>query len=166
MVSWDRASGEVNWHVSCFAGVGRTCQEGFMMIRKALLPCCLLGVLLPALFCACVLPDFNAFAAAGKQEMVSIATDQLTLLWDPPAGSVDHYTVYFRIHGTSGWTSLGNAPADPVPQFTVAHSLLGDGEFDFAVTAVDAEDRMSSYHSSLDATAQPTSGWYIRWHTE
>ena len=95
--------------------------------------------------------------------MVTITTNQLTLQWDVPAGAVDHYTAYYRVHGSSDWITLADVPADPQPEYTVAHSVVGDGEFDFAVVSVDASDQRSTYHTSLDTTAQPQSGWYVSW---
>lgn len=115
---------------------------------------------------ACVLPNCTVFLEEGKSEMVTVSADQIVLLWDPPASAVDHYTVYFRIHGTPDWVVLGDAAADPQPQFTVKHSDVGDGEFDFAVVAVDASAQMSAYHTSLDNTASPETGWYVSWYVE
>jgi hypothetical protein len=89
--------------------------------------------------------------------MVMIATEQLTLLWDAPLGAVDHYTVYYRVHGSSDWITLADVPAAPLPEYTAAHSVVGDGEFDFAVVSVDAAAQRSPYHTSLDTTAQPQS---------
>ena len=31
------------------------------------------------------------------------------------------------------------------------------------VVAVDASDQMSAYHTSLDDTADPKTGWYVSW---
>ena len=72
------------------------------------------------------------------------------------------YQVYFRIHGTADWVQLGEAPAAPAPQYTVLHTTLGNGEFDFGVIAV-YDTSQSSRHTSLDASASPTTGWYLRW---
>jgi hypothetical protein len=40
---------------------------------------------------------------------------------------------------------------------------LGNGKFDFAVSAVNAAGKASSLHTSLDASAIPFGGWYIVW---
>jgi hypothetical protein len=96
--------------------------------------------------------------------MVSITTEQLTLQWDVPMGAVDHYTVYYRVHESADWIVLADVPADPQPEYTAAHSAVGDGEFDFAVVTVDASAQRSAYHTSLDTTAQPQTAWYISWY--
>ncbi len=125
-----------------------------------------LGPLLLAMLSACVLPDFSAFAGPtpDKGELVTITAEQLTLIWDAPLGAVDHYTVYYRVHGSSDWITLADVSAAPQPEYTAVHSVVGDGEFDFAVVSVDASAHRSAYHSSLDVTAQPKSGWYVSWY--
>ena len=40
---------------------------------------------------------------------------------------------------------------------------LGDGDFDFAITAENTAGESSNLHISLDPTAQPPSGWFLRW---
>jgi hypothetical protein len=127
----------------------------------------MLGPLLLAMLSACVLPDFSAFTPPDNGgvngELVTITTGQLTLLWDVPLGDVDHYTVHYRVHGSSDWTMLADVPAAPQPEYTILHSVLGDGEFDFAVVTVDGAAQKSTYHTSLDTTAQPQTGGYVSW---
>lgn len=66
---------------------------------------------------------------------------------------------------SGGWNLLVEIPATPHPALTIKHSDLGDGEYDFAVRAVNSNDVASSIHSSLDASANPFGGWYILWFT-
>jgi hypothetical protein len=87
----------------------------------------------------------------------------ITLLWNPPSGDPPvAYRVFFRIHGTADWVQLGEIPASPDPQYTVQHSTLGNGEYDFGVLAV-YDSAQSSLHTSLDPSAEPTTGWYLKW---
>jgi hypothetical protein len=117
-----------------------------------------------ALLHACVLYDYNAFAkAASKAVLVKSDAEQFTLSWDPSSGDVAGYKVYFRIHGSTEWVLLGNVPAGSEPEMVVLHSTLGDGEYDFAVAAVDSSGHASSLASSLDTTADPSTGWYLQW---
>ena len=95
--------------------------------------------------------------------MLLITTNTLTLQWDAPVSAMDHYTVYYRVHESTEWVALGNAPADPQPEYTILHSTVGDGEFDFAVASVNASAKTSDYHTSLDKTAQPENGWFVLW---
>mgnify|MGYP001045096978 CR=1 FL=1 len=46
---------------------------------------------------------------------------------------------------------------------TVAAVAAEFGVYRFAVVSVDASDLRSTYHTSLDTTAQPQSGWYVSW---
>ena len=137
-----------------------------MNMKRVSLQFWLLVILLFTMLSACVLPDCTVFLKQGKSELVTVTADKIVLLWDAPASAVDHYTVYFRIHGTSDWVELADVPADPNPEYTIQHSTVGDGEFDFAVVAVDAADLRSSYHTSLDTTASPQTGWYVSWYVE
>ena len=101
----------------------------------------------------------------GPNDISSTAT-QVTLLWDPPAAGASQvvsYTVSYRAHGTSTWNLLATIPATAQPSFTVLRSAVGPGVFDFAVAAVDSGGTSSTLHTSLDPTADPTSGWYLSW---
>jgi hypothetical protein len=131
-----------------------------------------LWLLLPLTFfslllCACPLYNPAAFIQhRTAQDQISINTSQATLQWDPPpsgASAVVSYMVSYRIHGTSTWNTLASVPASSQPEYTVLRSALGIGSFDFAVVAVDLTGASSPLHTSLDPTADPTSGWYLTW---
>jgi len=101
--------------------------------------------------------------ATDPQEVSSTAAE-VTLAWDPPPSSIAAYRVLFRIHDCSSWYSLDDdLAAEPAPEFTVQHTAVGSGIFDFGVIAVDAEDAESAMHLSLETTAQPDTGWYLVW---
>ena len=108
--------------------------------------------------------EFLEDPAAGlKGATPAMATaDQVVLAWDAPPGLVQSYRVYFRIHGETDWVLMEEIPAVPSPQYTVLHSTLGNGQFDFGVIAVYASDE-SAVHTSLDQTASPQTGWYLEW---
>ena len=82
-----------------------------------------------------------------------------------PPLAVATYRVYWRPHVSGVWNLLVEIPATPHPALTIKHSDLGDGEYDFAVRAVDTNGGVSGFHSSLDASAIPFGGWYILWFT-
>jgi hypothetical protein len=116
---------------------------------------------------ACALYNPTAFIKSKDvpQEKLSEAA-QITLQWDPPASGgsqVVSYAVSYRIHGTSPWQSLATIPAIAQPSYTVLRSVIGTGTFDFAVASVDSSGQTSPLHTSLDPTADPTSGWYLSW---
>ena len=100
---------------------------------------------------------------------IALAATQTTLAWDPPASGASQvatYTVSYRIHGTSTWTTLASVPASTTPSYTVPRSSLQPStttSFDFEVVAVSTTGVTSPPHTSLDPTADPTSGWYLTW---
>jgi hypothetical protein len=101
---------------------------------------------------------------------VRVASKTLTLEWDPPAVqfptaplALSSYRIYCSLHAARQWSRIGEIPASTRLQFTIHHADLGDGAFDFAVTAVDVVGGESSLHTSLDTTADPTGGWYVLW---
>jgi len=107
--------------------------------------------------------------AADSREIV-YQSPRLTLAWDPPISSVAgttteiaKYYLYFRERGSLSWWYLGAAAASPHPQYTVHHQRLGDGFWEFAVSAVTAQGGASDRHSSVDECADPFGGWFVFW---
>ena len=104
------------------------------------------------------------------QQMIRVKSTILTLAWDPPvanpglgATSVSKYRIYYSNHGASEWVLLDEIDSTVNPQYTVSHGTLGDGVYDFAVSAVTSSGQESSYHTSMDAAANPMTGWYAWW---
>jgi hypothetical protein len=131
-------------------------------VRLLLLP----FLILVSFLSGCALYDPTAFlkgSPAAKAIVVESSADQVTLQWDPPASEVTKYIVSFRIHGETNWVPLGEVPASPAPEFPVQYAVLGDGDFDFAIIAENSVGEQSNVHISTDPTAQPPSGWYLRW---
>jgi hypothetical protein len=149
-------------------GFGVESKDIIMKIKVRLL-LLFLFFLLVGFLSGCVLYDPTAFlkgtAPAATAVMVESSADQIVLQWDPPASAVTKYIVSFRIHGESNWVPLplGEIPASPLPEFPVQYADLGDGDFDFAIVAENAVGEKSNVHISLDPTAQPPSGWFLRW---
>lgn len=97
-------------------------------------------------------------------------SNEITLEWDPPAlrletgpMAIESYNVYYRVHNTETWNLLDTIDAVPYPNYTIQHSLLGDGLFDFSVSAVAENGEESNLHSSVDPNADPVGGWYLLW---
>jgi hypothetical protein len=102
---------------------------------------------------------------------VEVYGSEVTLAWDTPPSDVETYRVFFRIHDDDTWYELTDPenPDDPLivapnPEYTVVHSRVENGVFDFGVTAVSPEEQESSRHTSLDITAQPDTGWFLIWN--
>ncbi len=100
---------------------------------------------------------------------VVVTTAALTLAWDPPrfmlpgSQQVSGYRVYYRVHGTLAWTQLAEVPASDGTRFTLSHTQVGNGSFDFAVRSVDGLGEVSRLHTSSDTNASPVGGWYVIW---
>jgi hypothetical protein len=80
-----------------------------------------------------------------------------------PPLALSSYRIYWRQHGSGVWNLLAEIPVTPNPALSISHSELGNGDFDFAVSAVNMTGHESRLHSSLDASAIPFGGWYIVW---
>jgi hypothetical protein len=106
-------------------------------------------------------PKQGTDAGTGVQS-ISVA-QTVTLAWDPPAGDVSSYKVFCREHGASTWSLLAEIPAQTDPAITLHQADFGNGSFDFGVEALADTGAESPMHTSLDATAQPASGWYLTW---
>ncbi len=123
-------------------------------------------LLLAALILAagCRLPDLSR-----AQAPLVWTSESLILDWDPAADSLPgmlqtaSYRVYYRTHSSGPWVLLGEVPAGGGPQILIHHAQLGDGSFDFAVTAVNPVGQASPLGSSQDLDASPFGGWYLIW---
>ena len=93
---------------------------------------------------------------------LGVTGESFTLAWDPSDGDITGYEVYYRPHGSDAWTELGTTGASDT-QFAVSNAILDYGTYEFAVAATIDGGETSDYHTSLDATADPDSGWYLEW---
>jgi hypothetical protein len=124
-------------------------------------------------FAILVLPLFALgcplLSLSGGPPPTAVTSETITLEWNAPRYDLPDvlgtatYRLYYRPHGTGSWTLLQEIPAASGPHLMLRHSQLGDGSFDFGVTAVNAFGEASPLHSSLDADARPFGGWYIIW---
>jgi hypothetical protein len=118
-----------------------------------------------SLLMACELPDFTVLFGDSDTQKITSSAEEIVLEWDAPSESdVVLYNVYVRTHGTSSWETLGSIDAAGKLEYVVAYSTLGNGIYDFAVVALGADGLRSDYHSSLDPTALPDTGWYLVWN--
>jgi hypothetical protein len=132
---------------------------------KVLISLIVLGVV-AALFSNCAMYDPGAFGQMvinGKAIEIRTKNDTVTLAWDPPDTPTAAYRIYYRVHGTLAWTLLDEVPAAPNPEYVLNIAQFGEGSFDFGVSSIDPSDQESNIHTSLDITADPTSGWYLIW---
>jgi len=108
----------------------------------------------------------------GLVNVIVCQSDSIQILWDPPSnsgygGNVVYYELFYRIHGDIGWKLLEREIGiSDLPGLYLRHESLGNGDFDFAVRSVSDNGNKSELHSSLDSTANPSSGWYLRWNVD
>jgi hypothetical protein len=90
-----------------------------------------------------------------------ITAASVTLYWDAPSGTApDKYSVYYKQHFTSTWKLL---KAVTTTQLLVNYTDLDNGKiYDFAVSAI-YTSKETDLHTSLENTAIPATGWYIKW---
>ncbi len=92
-----------------------------------------------------------------------ITDDIINIAWDiNSAGPVEEYKIYYSPHEEANWNFLDTIESTQY-SYTLHHSVIGDGSWDFAVSSVDETGAESSMHSSLDQNAHPATGWYVLW---
>ena len=114
---------------------------------------------------------FHSCQYSGEPVQIISKAEYIVLEWDNPSinvigGEVIHvksYRLFYREHGSGYWVLLAEIPAEEKPKYTIYHSDLGDGLFDFAVNAVYENQLNSALHTSRDITADPFGGWYLLW---
>ena len=94
---------------------------------------------------------------------IRLQWNEVTTTIDGQEAYISFYKVYYRQHGTTQWQWYDDAPGIQDPWIEIYNSDLGNGYWDFAVTAVDYNSQESSIHMSLDNSAIPTGGWYLLW---
>jgi hypothetical protein len=135
-------------------------------VSRYIIPCVFAACIIGFLFSSCAMYDPVAFGFAeigDEAELKTTSATQVTIEWDPPASPVKSYRIYYREHDAVLWIFLTEIPAADDPQHIIDFTTLGPGTFDFGVSAVDYSDQESDIHTSLDVTADPSTGWYLLW---
>ena len=121
-----------------------------------------------------IIPFFGCklVLAARTDEALEIIVkgSSFTLAWDSggpeipnnPNRAVD-YKVYYRAHGSYYWRFLMEVESTGSLECVITDKYIDYGRYDFAVSAVSEQGNESTFHSSLDRTANPFTGWYINW---
>lgn len=116
-----------------------------------------------------ILSGCSLGSGRNSQEL-QVRSNKITIAWDPPVISMKYgpfsitsYNIYYREHGTQHWIFLDSTENIENWEFVIQHEILGNGKYDFAITAVYKSGLQSPYHSSLDPDAEPFYGWYINW---
>jgi hypothetical protein len=121
-------------------------------------------VCLPILWVSgCRLPSSGSYPIHTLSESIDLVWASPVELPVLPGHAIIRYNVYVREHGIGVWRQVGQASASVDPGIILHHSEIGNGEFDFGVSAVYEDGRESALHASFDASAEPAGGWYLVW---
>lgn len=115
-------------------------------------------------FTGCALPNLSRFSVEESDiKEIFRSAFLVTLNWShEDISTVDTFNVYYKAQGESTWILLDTVPA-ALPLLEISNTDVGDGSWVFGVSAVDALGNESEIHSSLEATADPNTGWYLLW---
>lgn len=94
---------------------------------------------------------------------IRVSGASFVLAWDPAPQQVSTYNVYYRSRGAGQWRVLSDVAAGTSPSYRVTTGELSHGSYEFAVRAIGASGEEAGFHTSLDDTAEPGTGWYLRW---
>lgn len=120
---------------------------------------------------ACSMPSSPIDSTGGRSrpapQAIVVESESFTLAWEAPNGTVDHYEVFYRERGATGWHLLGISDGSTA-RFRVDDQVLDDGEgtYVFAVRSVTPDGATSPLHTSLSGDAEPSRGWYVQWEPE
>ena len=97
-------------------------------------------------------------------EEIFLSGEAFTMAWDASGSdNVATYTVYIREFGTDLWLVFSSVDVSETPNLIIEPSMLQEGEWEFGVSEVHTTGEEGDIHSSLDANAIPTTGWYLKW---
>lgn len=97
-------------------------------------------------------------------QRVVVSASEFSLAWDYPVQDAGTFTIYYRHVDSDRWQLLKTGLSAPL--LSVDDSMLGYGDYEFAVSFTSENGVESGLHTSLDSTAIPTTGWYIAWERQ
>jgi hypothetical protein len=113
---------------------------------------------------------FYSCQYTAKPQQITVHNDTITLSWDLPDFSaleaispIVSYKVFYRRHGDFLWLLIAEIEAKERLEYTLNHDDIGDGLYEFAVSAINEKNCMSMLHTSIDQNASPFGGWYVLW---
>ena len=113
---------------------------------------------------------FYSCQYTAKPQLIVVHDDTITLSWDPPDFNtleviwpIVSYKVFYRRYGGFSWSLIAEVEAKQRLAYTLNHDEVGDGLYEFAVSAMNEKNYMSTLHTSIDQNANPFGGWYVLW---
>lgn len=125
----------------------------------------LITVLMVMLTAGCVEPGMEIVSSSipaveSNLTPFTVEGESFTLAWNPAEPEdVLGYNVYYRVHQAETWEFLTDSTE---AELLITSAMLPEGDYEFAVSSFTATEE-SELHTSLDATANPDTGWYLSW---
>jgi hypothetical protein len=136
----------------------------FISRHKVLLFFAQIAIIWLALGCQSPLSFDLSYKRANPEtnpQKVAVSGASFTLAWDDDPLGTSTYSVYSRPHGGSLWTPVKKGLTSP--SLAITSALLSYGSYEFAVSRVSIDSVESTLLTSLDASAIPSTGWYMEW---
>jgi len=109
--------------------------------------------------------DEDADTEDNSYSTIVVDDSSFTIAWDSPQNdTITGYKLYYRQHGNTEWIELVELN-DATTEYIIDSSDISYGQYDFAVTSL-SDSEESEYHTSLEETAQPNTGWFLDWQNQ
>jgi hypothetical protein len=135
-------------------------------VYRVIAALCIPSAFLAVMFCQ---SKNEILQSEGRSDLLVVSQkDSVTLSWEKESDNskysnevVKGYNIYYRQHGTNTWVLYDSLEAGN--SCVVKKDKIGKGYFDFAVCSIGESGSVSNLHSSLDSTADPSTGWFLNW---
>ncbi|MFP4522820.1 MAG: fibronectin type III domain-containing protein [Fibrobacterota bacterium] len=124
------------------------------------------SLILPLLFTLLVLNTCSFFSPGLiSPEEIVIVEPEFTIAWDPPDDEerLAGYRIYYSPVEEGDWLLIQQLDDPETTEYTIQNGTLPYGIFVFAVSSLSEDGVESEKHTSLDKTAIPKTGWFVKW---
>lgn len=97
----------------------------------------------------------------GGTQVFTISEDNFVLEWSHNGINVDYFDVVYKGVEDTEWSSYDQTENAETQSLIIMRELLGPGQKVIAVRACNNEGIKSDFHTSLDSSAAPSSGWLV-----
>ncbi|NLE02999.1 MAG: hypothetical protein GX640_24275 [Fibrobacter sp.] len=104
------------------------------------------------------------FLNTGKELlMINSSADSVDIAWNETNDAIESfsYDLFFRKMGDSTWASVATTKEN---KYTLHHSKIGNGFFEFAVKTKTENGIESKLHTSADTSTSLPGGWFLNWN--
>jgi hypothetical protein len=108
----------------------------------------------------------NSGSGAPEIEIALLREEGLTISWDidDAEGLVNNFELAYKSASDTGsdWIALASNLTRTTKEYGLTGSSLPTGDWVIGVLAIDGSGLTSEWHTSLDQSADPTTGWILR----